>query len=175
MLAHGEHVGQHLRGVPLIGQAVVDGYVGVERELIDRRLCVTAVFDGVEHTGEHASGVGHRLLVADLGGLRVQDRHLSALLVRRDLESHSRAGRGLAEDEGDDLVVEALHLSACAALLLEFSGEADEPVELRVGEIELPEQVASGEVHRTRLAGRVGPTRVRRRWRRGGEWRRRSR
>ena len=33
------------------------------------------------------------------------------------------------------------------------SSQADEPVELRVGEVELLEQVAAGEVHRTRLAG----------------------
>ena len=41
-----------------------------------------------------------------------------------------------------------------------LGGEADEPVELRVREVELPEQVASCEVHRTRLAGwhvRLGP------------------
>ena len=153
VLAHGEHVREHLRGVPLVGEPVVDGHIGVASELLDGRLLVAAVLDGIEHAREHPRRVGHGFLVADLGGLCVEHGDLGALLVRRDLKGDTGARGGLAEDQGDDSVLETAYLSAGLALGLEFSGEADQPVELRVGEVELPEQVASSEVHRTRLAG----------------------
>ena len=103
MLAHGEHVGQHLGRVPLVGQAVVDRYVGMEGEFLDGGLCVTAVLDGVEHASQYACRVGHGLLVADLRCLRVEDGHLGALVVGRNLKCHAGAGRCLAEDQGNDL------------------------------------------------------------------------
>ena len=122
-------------------------------EFLDGRLLVAAVLDRVEHPREHARRVGDRLLVADLGGLGVEDGDLGPLLVRRDLEGHARAGGSLAEDQCDDAILEPAYLATGLALRLELSSQADEPVELRVGEVELLEQVAAGEVHRTRLAG----------------------
>ena len=66
VLDHGEHVAQDLGRVELVRQAVVHGHAGVLTQLLDDVLAETAVLDGVVDLTEHAGGVLHRLLVADL-------------------------------------------------------------------------------------------------------------
>ena len=49
VLADGEHVGQHLGGVPLVGQTVPDRDARVRGQLLDQLLAVPPVLDPVEH------------------------------------------------------------------------------------------------------------------------------
>ena len=82
VLGHGEEVGEHLGGVPLVGQAVVDRHVGVLGQLLHGRLRLAAELDRVEHPRQHPGGVGGRLLVPDLRGRRVEVGDVRALVVR---------------------------------------------------------------------------------------------
>ena len=66
MFAHGEHIGQHLRGVEFIGEAVEHRHAGIGRQFFHHRLTVAAVFDAVIHAPQHAGGVFHAFFVANL-------------------------------------------------------------------------------------------------------------
>ena len=74
-LAHGHEVGERLRRMGLVGQAVVDGNAGERGKLLGRLLAEAAVFDGVVDPAEHARRVLHGFLVADLaaGGAEIGD------------------------------------------------------------------------------------------------------
>ena len=65
-LGHGQDVGEDLRRVELVGQAVPDRHAGVLGQLLDDVLPEAAVLDAVEDPTEDAGRVLHRLLVADL-------------------------------------------------------------------------------------------------------------
>jgi hypothetical protein len=82
VLTHREEVGEHLRGMPLVGEPVVHGNVGVLRQLLDDGLGRTPVFDRVEHARQHARCVGGGLLVADLAAGRIEDGDVTALVAR---------------------------------------------------------------------------------------------
>ena len=64
-----------------------------------RLLAVAAVLDRVVDAAEHAGGVLHRLLVADLDPARPEVGHVGTLVVGGDLERGARPGRGLLEDD----------------------------------------------------------------------------
>ena len=111
-LVHGEEVGEHLGGVPLVGEPVVDGHPGEAGQLLHVVLGVAAELDGVVHAPEHPGGVGDRLLVTELGAGRIEVGDVGALVVGGDLEGGSGPGRGLLEDQGDLLALEASDLGA---------------------------------------------------------------
>ena len=92
-LVHGQEVGEHLRGVPLVGQAVVDGHARRSSASSSTSSWrVAAELDGVVHPAEHAGGVGDRLLVAELRAGRVEVGDVRALVVGRDLERRRGCG-----------------------------------------------------------------------------------
>ena len=92
VLGHGQHVGQHLSGVELVGQTVENRYTGVFPELLDHLLAVPAVLDRVVHPAQHAGGVLHGLLVADLRGRRIDVGDVGALVVGGHLERGWHSG-----------------------------------------------------------------------------------
>ena len=57
VLAHGQHVGQDLGRVELVGQAVPDRHAGVVGQRLDDLLVEAAVLDAVVEPAEHARGV----------------------------------------------------------------------------------------------------------------------
>ena len=57
VVAHGEHVGQHLGGVPLVGQPVPHRHPGKSPKLLDGVLGEASVFDAVEHPTEYPGRV----------------------------------------------------------------------------------------------------------------------
>ena len=101
VLAHRQEVGEHLRRVPLVGEAVVDRHAGPLRQLVGDRLAEAAVLDRVVHAAEHARRVLDRLLVAHVRAARADERHVRALVVGGDLERAARARRVLLEDQRD--------------------------------------------------------------------------
>ena len=99
MLFQGQKIGQHLRGVRLVGQAVPHGHARVFCQRLDRGLRKAAVLDAVEHAPEHARRVGHALLIAHLtaGGVKIHGVH--AKVGRRHLKGAARAGAGLFKQQ----------------------------------------------------------------------------
>ncbi len=146
VLGHGEHVGQDLRRVELVGQAVPHRHAGVLREGLDVLLGGAAVLDGVEGAAEDSRGVLHRLLVADLGAAGSEVGHVRALVLRGDLERGASPRRGLLEDQGDVLAGEARLLVAGVLRGLEVGGELEQEAQLVGGEVELLEEAPVAEV-----------------------------
>ena len=105
MFAHGEHIRQHLRGMELVGEAIVDRNTGVLCQLLHGVLAKAAVFDGVEHPAQNTGGVGDGLFFADLraGGVEIGDAH--AHVVGSDLKRAAGAGGGLFKDQGNVLAL----------------------------------------------------------------------
>ena len=66
MLLNGEEVGQNLSGVSFGGKTVPHGDAGIFGQFLDSGLVEATVLDAVEHTTQHAGGVSHRFLDADL-------------------------------------------------------------------------------------------------------------
>ena len=130
VLAHRHHVGEHLRRVVLVGQAVVDRHAGPLRQRLHARLRGAAVLDRVEHAPEHARGVLEGFLVPDLRAGRVEVGHVRALVAAGHLEGAARARRGLLEDQADFLALEVLLLGARVLGALEVAGEVEQVLEL---------------------------------------------
>lgn len=148
MLDHGQHVGEHLGRVPVVGQTVEDGHARMCGQLLDIRLPAAAELDPVEHPAEDPDGVLHRLLVAHLraGGVEVGGRR--ALVRGRHLEGAAGPGRGLLEDQGDVPAAEAGDLGAGTLGGFQLGRQVDQSAELLGAEVQLLEEVAAREVYR---------------------------
>ena len=146
VLGHGQHVGEHLGGVPLVGQAVEDRHPGVRGELLDGLLGAAPVLDAVEHPAEHPRGVADGLLVADLGAGGVQVGGGGALVGGGDLEGAAGAGGGLLEDQRDVPPAQPLLLGARALVGLQPCGQVHQVAELLGREVQLLEKVAARQV-----------------------------
>src|SRR5436190_7925971 len=112
VLAHREHIGQHLRRVELVAEPVVHRHAGKLAELFDHVLAKPTVFDRVEHSTQDARSVFDRLLLPDLRAVRSQVSHMCALVVRGHLKGAARASGRLLEDERDLLAFQPLLLAA---------------------------------------------------------------
>ena len=149
-LGHRQEVGEDLGRVELIGQAVPDRDAGELRQLLDDLLAEAAVLDPVVDAPEHARGVLHRLLVADLRAARAEVGDVSALVVRGDLEGHARARRGLLEDHRDVLAAHSRLLVAAVLGALQVTRQVEEVANLpgaeveELGEVPIPQVVAHG-------------------------------
>ena len=145
---HGEEVGEHLGGMPFVGQPVVHRHPGVGGELLDVGLGVAAELDRVVHPAQHGGGVGDRFLVAELGAGRVEVGDVRALIVGADLERGPGAGRGLLEDQRDLLAGEPLDLGAGVLGQLERLGQLEQEAQLARLEVDLLEEAAVLQVER---------------------------
>ena len=123
MLSHRQEIGQDLRGMELIGEAVPHGNAGEFGQFLHGGLREAAVLDAVVHPPQHAGRVLHRLLDADLAARGPQIGDVGALVVGRHLEGAARAGGRLFEDEGDVAALEVLHFPAGFFIGLELSGQ----------------------------------------------------
>ena len=121
VLAHGHDVGDHLRRMVFVGQAVVDRHAGVARQLLDDLPLETTVFDGVVQPSEHPRGVLHAFLVADLRGVGVDVGDVGALIVGGHLEGAAGSRGGLLEDQRDVLALEMLALGTAVLGALEVA------------------------------------------------------
>ena len=98
--------------MPVVGEPVVDRHARGAGEFFEIRVIGPSVLDGVEKFSEDTSGIGDRLLVADLRGRRIENAHMATLIAHGDLERHLRTCRGLLEDERQLPTDEPLNLSA---------------------------------------------------------------
>ena len=91
VLADGEEVGEDLRGVKLVREPVPDAHARVLCQRLHPLLLKAAVFDAVEHSPQHAGGVGYRLLLPDLRAARIEIHRVHAEIRRRHLKGTPRA------------------------------------------------------------------------------------
>ncbi len=151
VVAHGEDVGQHLRGVPVVGEPVPHRHPGVGGQRLHLFLGVAAVLDAVEHPAEHPRGVLHRLLAAQLGVIRPDVGDVTALVVRRHLERRPGPCRGLLEDQRDAPPGQAARPAAGPLVRPQPPAEVDEVEKLFRAEVDLFEQAAPSQVHECSL------------------------
>ena len=143
VLLDGHEVGEHLRGVLAVSEAVPDGHAGVLGELLDVLLLEAAELDGVEHGAEHLGGVEDRLLLAQLDVALAQVLGVGAQVDAGGGEGCAGAGGGLLEEQRDVLALEVAVRDVLLLEVLEVLGEADEPHELVPGVVPRGEQVAT--------------------------------
>ena len=140
VVAHGQDVGQHLGGVPLVGEPVPHRHAAERGQGLDGVLGEASVLDAVEHPAEHPGGVFDRLADADVAAFGAEVGDVRPLVVGADLEGAAGAGRRLFEDEGDVAADHPLALGPGALLDPERVGQVDEGEELVLGEVDLLEE-----------------------------------
>ena len=145
-LVHREEVGEHLRRVPLVGEAVVDRHAGVGGQLLDVGLGGAAELDGVVHPPEHAGGVGHRLLVPELGARGIEVGHVGALVERGDLERARVRVDVFSKISAISLPVQSLGLGARVLGGLEGLRRAQQVPQLLWLEVDLLEEAPVAQV-----------------------------
>ncbi len=129
-----------------VGQAVPHGYTRIFGQLLDRGLGEAAVFDAVEHAAQHAGGVFHRFLDADLRAGRAEIRDVGTLVIGGYFEGAAGAGRGFLEDQGDVLALETRLFGAGVFGALQVAGQVEEILDLFRGEVEEFEETPVSEV-----------------------------
>ena len=142
VLLNGHHVGQNLRGVVGVRQAVPHGHAGILRQVLHRLLVVAPVLDAVEEPAQHLGGVLQGFLFAHLGGVRVQIGDVGPLLGGRHLEGAAGAGGGLFKQQHDVLALHRRLADAGPALGFQVVAQIQQVADLRGGEV-LQRQEAS--------------------------------
>ncbi|MCY1438852.1 hypothetical protein D9M71_550680 [compost metagenome] len=148
VFTHGQHVGDHLCRVILVGQAVEHRYAGELGQLLDDFLLEATVLDGVVHAPEHAGGVLHAFLVADLRGVRVDVGDVGALVIGGDFKRAAGAGRGFFEDQRDVVALEMLLFGAGVLGTLEVAGQVEQVAQFARGVVFQAQQIAVMDVER---------------------------
>ena len=142
VLLHGQDVAQHLGGMELVGQAVPHRHAGILGQDLDQFLAKPAIFDAVVHAPQHAGGIFHRFLVADLRAGWSQVGHMRALVIGGHFKGTARAGRGLLKDEGDVLTLEPRLLETAVLGGLEVGGQLEQKLEFFRRKVELLDEAA---------------------------------
>jgi hypothetical protein len=155
VVPHGEDVGQHLRGVPLVGEPVPHRYPGEGGQGFHLFLRVAAVLDAVEHPAEHPRGVLHGLLAPELRVLRPDVGDVAALVVHGHLERRPGPRGGLLEDQRDAAAGQPARPAAGPLVRPQPPAEVDEVEKLFGAEVDLFEQAAPSQVHQCSLACRT--------------------
>ena len=147
VLDHGQLVGEHLGGVPLVGQAVPHRHARQVGQGLDVLLLLAAELDAVVEAAQHPGGVGHRFLVAQLGAGGVQVGHPGSLVVGGDLEGAARARGGLLEDQRDIASLQALHLAARFLVGFQPRRQIQQGLPLPGTEVQLPQETTTQQRH----------------------------
>ena len=130
-----QDIGERLRRVVDVRQAVPHGHARVGGETLDDLLVVAAVLDAVIEAAEDLGGVRHRFLLAHLGGLGIEEGDACAFVVGCNLEGAAGAGGGLFEQQHDVLAGEQVAADAGALFRLEVGGEIQHIADLIGGEV----------------------------------------
>jgi hypothetical protein len=129
VLADRQEVREHLRRVPLLSQPVEDRHARPLRERV-HVLVDAAVADRVVDAAEHARGVLHRLLAAEVRAARPDVGDVRALVVRGDLEGRTRACGVLLEEERKRLALEPALFPASRLGRLQLGRELEQMQQL---------------------------------------------
>jgi hypothetical protein len=85
----------------LVRQSVIDRHARKSGKLLGDLLAEPPIFDRIVHAAEHAGGVLHRFLVADMAATGAKNGDMRTLIVGRDLKAGAGPRRVLLEDQGD--------------------------------------------------------------------------
>ena len=144
-LAERHEVGEDLRRVGLVGEAVPDGDAGVFGEIDHGLLLEAAEEDAVVEAAEDAGGVLDALLVAEVRFMAAEILGVAALVLRGDDAGVAGTGGALLEDEDDVAAVEEVTADAGGLAGLERDGDVDKLGHLLVGEAVEGEKRAAAE------------------------------
>ena len=118
MLLKRHKVGQNLRRVELIGQAIPHWYASVFGQVFHRRVLKAAEFNPIKHSTQHLCGVLNRLLFAKLDIILAEKLRRNAKIIGRDRKGTACTGRILLKQEGDLLaLVQAMRHTLALELL----------------------------------------------------------
>ena len=146
LLPDGEHIGQHLGGMEVVGQAVPHGHAGVLGQILHHALLEAAVLDAVVHAAQDLGGVGQGFLLAHLAGAGIQEGHAHAQVAGAYLEGAACPGGGLLKQQHDLLAAQPFVLHAGGLQTLELGGQVDEVVDLVGGVVQKSEEAPSSDV-----------------------------
>ena len=131
MFAQCQQVRHRLAGVAVIGQAVDDRDGRPFGQAEDFIVLEGAGHDSIDHAGENAGHVLHRLALAESDFLFAEEKAVSAQVRHADGEADAGAEAGLLEDHrqgfsGQDRIVAAGFL----VLLFQFRGDVETVFEI---------------------------------------------
>ena len=144
----GQKVGQHLRGVKLVGQAVPHRHAGVFRQKFHRILAETAVFDTVVHAAKHARRVLDALLFAHLRAGWVEEGHAHAQIAPRHFKGAARARGGLFKQQHDVAAHQVPVADAQMLFALQALGQIEQMADFVGRVVQKREETASIQRHR---------------------------
>src|ERR1019366_4297521 len=102
--------GQHLCGVPLVGEPVPHRYSGPLSQRLDVLMGEATKLDAVVHATEHARCVFDCLLLTQLRLTWTEIADMGSLVMSGHLERRARARRGLLKDQCDIAAFEGVML-----------------------------------------------------------------
>ena len=142
MFAHRQHVGQRLRRVKFIGQAVPYRNARVFGQRVHDVLPVSAVFDSVVDAPQHAGRVFQRLFFTHLrtGGAQIGDP--CALIVGRHFERTARPRRVFLEQQHDIFALERFFLFPDVLVRFQPCGQIQQITDLPRREVEERQQTS---------------------------------
>ena len=143
LLLDRDQIGDDLRWVVGIGEAVDHRHVGVFGESLHLSLLVGADEDAVDIARQHARRVLHRLAAADLQIAGAQEERLPAQLIHPHLEGHARARRGFLEDHRQGFSLEVWVRNALFELVFEIQPEIHDILNLFAGKITQGEKISA--------------------------------
>ena len=150
--------------MPLVGEPVPYGNPGVARELLHDVLVEAAELDAVVERAEHVRGVGDALFATEVRSLGSEVGDVGALVIGRDLEGRSGAGRVLLEYQRDVLAGEMRLLLTGALRCTQLACGVHQPEELVAIQVDLFQQRADASLRSHRLApfafGSIGSRRI---------------
>ena len=115
-------------------------------ELLGELLAKAAILDRVVHPTEHASGILHRFLVADMAAAGAKVGDMGALVIGGHLEAGAGACRILLEDQGDVSAQQPRLLGAGVFCGLEFGGQPEEEADFGRRIVVEREQAAAAKI-----------------------------
>ena len=105
MLLERHKVGQNLRGVELIGQAIPHWYASVFGQVFHRRVLEAAELNPIKHPAQHLRGILNRLLLAELDIILTKKLRRDAKVIGRYRKGTACTGRILLKQERDLLTL----------------------------------------------------------------------
>ena len=139
----GDEVGDDLRWVVGVGEAVDHRHVGIFGESLHLSLLVGADEDAVDVARQHARRVLHRLAATDLQIAGAQEKRLPAQLIHPHLEGNARARRGFLEDHRQGFSLEVWVWNALFEFVFEIQPEIHNVLNLFAGKITQGEKISA--------------------------------
>ncbi len=104
MLFKGHDVGDDLRWVALLREAIDDGHVGIFGHFDEALMVSGAQHDCIDIARQNARGIGHAFAVRDVGAGGIHDDCLAAELAHCHIERYSCAHRDFFKHHSEHVI-----------------------------------------------------------------------